>query len=186
MSQKYKIFDQSLPYFVTSTVVNWIDVFTRNEYRDVIIDSLKYCRENKGLLLYAYCIMTNHIHLIIGTKGDEIQGIARDFKSFTSREIRKLIEKNHKESRRGWMLNMMYDAGSKIKTNKDFQFWQRYYQPIELNSNFLIDQKLEYIHMNPVKAGYVTKPECYLYSSASNYAGLQSVIDLDCDPGDLF
>ena len=185
MSRKYKIYDQELPYFVSSTVVDWIDLFTRNEYRNVLIDSLNYCRAHKGLLIYAYCIMTNHIHLIIGTNKEDIQDIIRDFKSYTSRELRKIIEIHPRESRKLWMLEMMYEAGSSVKSNKDFQFWQHHYHPIELNSNYLIDQKMEYIHMNPVKAGFVAKPEDFLYSSARNYAGLQSVMDIDCEVGDI-
>lgn len=179
MSRKYKIHDQRLPYFITSTVVKWIDVFTRNLYRDIIISSLNYCREQKGLKLYAYCIMTNHIHLIIGTREEKIQNIVRDFKSYSSRELRKCIETNSQESRRQWMMTMMYSSGSRIKANKGFQFWQHHYHPIELYSEELMNQKLEYIHQNPVKSGFVTKAEDYLYSSARNYAGLQSIMDLD-------
>lgn len=185
MSRKYKIYDQSLPYFITATIVNWIDLFTRNEYRDVIIESLKYCRIHKGLLLYAYCIMTNHVHLIVGTKQEKIEHIVRDFKTFTSRRLRKVLETDPKESRKQWMLYMMYQAGSSNKSNKDFQLWQYHYHPIELNSNFLLEQKFEYVHLNPVKAGFVAKAEDYLYSSARNFAGLESVIDLDCEAGDL-
>lgn len=185
MSRKYKIHDQKLPYFVTSTVIEWIDLFTRIEYRNIIIDSLSYCRKQKGLLVYAYCIMTNHIHLIVGTDKDDIQDIIRDFKSFTSREIRKCVESHTQESRKRWMLEMMYQAGSAVKSNKDFQLWQHHFHPVGLNSNYLIDQKMNYIHMNPVKAGFVARPEDFLYSSARNYAGLQSVMGIDCEVGDI-
>jgi|AntRauTorcE11897_2_1112592.scaffolds.fasta_scaffold34430_2 REP element-mobilizing transposase RayT len=181
MSQKYKIYNQALPYFITSTVINWIDLFTRNGYREVIIESLKYCQREKGLLLYAYCIMTNHLHLIVGTKQNKLQDIIRDFKSFTSKELRKTIQNHPQESRKYWILEMMYEAGKARKSNNDFQFWKHNYHPIELNTNHLIDQKLEYIHMNPVKAGYVFNPEDFLYSSARNYAGLQSVIELNIE-----
>jgi REP element-mobilizing transposase RayT len=180
MSRKYKIHDQSYPYFITSTVVNWIDVFTRPQYRDVVINSLRYSRKEKGLLIYAYCIMTNHIHLMVGTKDEEIQNIIRDFKSYTSNQIRKKLEENIGESRKKWMLEMMYKAGREKSNNKDFQFWQHSYHPIQLDSNELIDQKLQYIHMNPVKAGFVNKPEDYLYSSAKNYADEQAVLEIDC------
>lgn len=178
MSRKYKIHDQSYPYFITSTVIKWIDIFTRRKYRDVIIESLDYCRKEKGLLIYAYCIMTNHIHLIVGSRQKKIENIIRDFKSFTSSELRKILENEVKESRKEWMLKMMYRAGISKSGNNDFQFWQYNFHPIELNSNRLIDQKIEYIHQNPVKAGFVDKPEDYLYSSAKNYAGLVYSIEL--------
>lgn len=74
---------------------------------------------------------------------------------------------------------MMYNAGVSKKSNNDFQLWQHNYHPIELDSNKLIDQKLDYIHHNPVKAGFVNRPEHYLFSSARNYAGLQAVIEID-------
>ena len=183
MSRNYKIYDQRLPYFITSTVINWIDIFTRNQYRDIVIKSLQYCREHKGLLLFGYCIMTNHIHLIIGSRQNDIQDIVRDFKSFTSRELRKCMESDDLESRKRWVLPMMYDSGSKVKANKDFQLWQHHYHPIELNSDDLLIQKIEYVHTNPVKAGFVARPQDFLYSSARNFAGLQSVIDLDSMEG---
>ncbi len=125
--------------------------------------------------------MTNHIHLIVGSKGDKIENIMRDFKSFTSREIRKTIENSAQESRKKWVLKMMYNTGASNKSNKDFQLWQQHFHPIELSSHYLFDQKLDYVHLNPVKAGFVNKPEDYLFSSARNYAGLRGVIELDCD-----
>lgn len=179
MSQKYKIFNQDYPHFVTSTVVNWIDLFTRNEYRNVLLESLNYCRKHKGLLLYAYCIMTNHVHLILGSENNKLENIMRDFKSFTSRKLRKTLECNLQESRKEWILKMMYRAGSSKRSNKGFQLWQHNYHPIELSSDYLFEQKLEYIHQNPVKAGFVEKPEEFLYSSARNFAGFDAMIDLD-------
>lgn len=179
MSQKYKIYRQEYPYFITSTIINWIDLFTRRRYRQVIIDSLNYCRQNKGLLLYAYCIMTNHIHLVVGSREQRLENIVRDFKSFTSRELRKTIENNAQESRKRWLLDAMYRFGKSRKSNNDFQLWQHSYHPIQLDSKALIDQKIEYIHMNPVQAGFVNKPEYFLFSSARNYAGLESVIEID-------
>src|SRR5690348_12326185 len=93
MSRKYKIHDQQKLHFVTFTVIHWIDVFIRDTYRTIFIDSLKYCQMNKGLEVYAYVIMTNHIHLIIGTSGENVlEGIIRDLKAFTSRSIRKALE----------------------------------------------------------------------------------------------
>ena len=179
MSRKYKVYEQDRPYFITSTVIHWIDLFTRNKYRNIVIDSLDYCSENKGLLLYAYCIMTNHIHLIVGTTKNRLQDIIRDFKSYTSGEIRGAIEENPRESRRQWMLRAMYKAGQSKRNNKDFQLWQHHYHPIQLDTNNMIDQKMDYVHMNPVKAGFVSKAEDFLYSSARNYAGLDSIIEID-------
>jgi putative transposase len=174
MSRKYKISDQQKLHFITFTVIDWIDVFTRDEYRNIFVDSVKYCQANKGLEVYAWCIMPSHIHLIVGTISEfKLENTIRDLKSYTSRSIRKAIEDTNQvhESRREWLLKMMYKAGKYNSNNNDFQFWQQHYHPIELSSNEMIDQKLDYIHMNPVAAGFVDVPEAWLYSSARDYYG---------------
>ena len=175
MSRKYKILDQEKPYFVTFTVVYWIDVFIKKEYRDIFLESVKYCQKHNGLEVYAWCIMTSHVHMILGTKGySKLEDIIRDLKSFTSRSIRKLLEDPAwcDESRKARMYWMMSRAGTENKNNKGFQFWQQYSHPIELFSNKIIDQKLDYIHQNPVEAGFVSEPEMWAYSSARDYAGM--------------
>lgn len=169
MGRKYKLHDNTKLYFVTFTVVDWIDVFTRQEYVEIIYDSLKFSQKEKGLELYAYCIMTNHIHLIIGTENGVLSDIVRDLKSFTSRHIRKAIENSNIESRKLWMLEIMKSSGAKNKRNKDFQFWQQHNHPIELDTNYLLDQRLNYIHQNPVKAGYVENEGDWINSSAGDY-----------------
>lgn len=174
MSRKYKIRDQEKLYFVTFTVINWIDVFIRNEYRNAFLESIRYCQQNKGLEVYAWCIMTSHAHLILGTNGEnKLEHIIRDLKSFTSRSIRKFLESQDSvlESRREWLIDMMKTAGSKNNNNKNFQFWQQHNHPIELSTNALLDQKLNYIHNNPVEAGFVESPEMWQYSSAKDYYG---------------
>jgi putative transposase len=178
MSRNYKFHDQDRPYFVTFTVVRWIDVFTRREYKDILVDSLKYCIENKGLQLYAWVIMSNHVHLIIGTKGKPMQDILRDVKRHTSKTIIKAISENMQESRREWMLWFFEREGKTNPNNEQYQFWQQGNHPIELWSEAVIDQKLDYIHNNPVVAGWVDEPEHYLYSSARDYSGSKGLIDV--------
>jgi putative transposase len=173
MSRKYKIRDQEKPYFVTFTVIRWLDVFTRNIYKDIFLDSLKYFQKHTGLDLYAYCIMTNHVHLIIGRNNDfPIEGIVRDIKKYTSVKITEAVRDNPRESRKELFLWLFERDGTRNPNNRQFQFWQQHSHPIELSTNKIIEQKLEYIHNNPVKAGFVLSPEHYLYSSAMNYAGL--------------
>jgi putative transposase len=182
MSRKYKIRDQDKLYFVTFTVINWIDFFIRNEYKDIFLKSLEHCQINKGLEIYAYCIMTSHIHLIIGRDGDDnMEDIIRDLKSYTSKRFRILLENKEAigESRREWMLWMMKRAGRKNSNNNEFQFWQQHNHPIELATNTLMDQKLNYIHHNPVEGGFVTEPEHYLYSSARDYTGNKGLLKIE-------
>ena len=173
MSRKYKVRDQDKLYFVTFTVIQWLDVFTRRLYRDIFLDSLRYCQKHKGLELCAYCIMPSHVHLIIGRHGDPpLDGIVRDIKKYTSVKIIEAIRTNPQESRRELLLWLFERAGNRNNNNKKYQFWQQHYHPVELNTNSSLDQRLEYLHNNPVEAGIVLSPEHYLYSSAINYAGL--------------
>ena len=180
VSRKYKIRDQDQLYFVTFTVIRWLDVFTRREYRDIFMDSLRYCQQYKGLDLYAYCIMTNHVHMIIGRRGTgDLQGIIRDIKKYTSVKIIEAVKDNPQESRKDLLMWMFERTGRYNPNNKIYQFWEQHSHPIELNTNIMLEQRLEYIHNNPVKAGIVLSPEDYLYSSAINYAGLpEKLIDV--------
>ncbi|MBJ7428396.1 MAG: transposase, partial [Bacteroidia bacterium] len=117
MSRKYKILDQSKLYFVTFATVNWIDLFTREIYKEILLESLKYCQKNKGLEIFGWCVMTNHVHLIIGTNQQNMEGILRDFKSFTSRELKESIKNNMQESRKDWIVWMMERAGKMNSNN---------------------------------------------------------------------
>jgi putative transposase len=173
MSTKYKIRDQEKLYFVTFTVIHWLDVFIRREYRDLFLNSLKYCTKHKGLEVYAYCIMSSHVHMIIGRNGpEEIQNIIRDIKKFTAVSILQAIKDNPQESRKELLLWLFERAGKNNGNNKRYQFWIQSSHPIELSTNKMQEQRLDYIHNNPVESGIVLQPEDYLYSSARNYAGL--------------
>jgi len=145
MGRKYAIRDQEAIHFVTFTVVNWIDLFIRDVYKEVIIDSLKYCQKNKGLQIHAYCIMTSHIHLILSVEeGFVLSDVIRDFKSHTSNALKKLIKQNNTESRREWLIWMFERAGKKNTRNTEFQLWQQHNHPIELSTNEMVDQRLDY------------------------------------------
>jgi putative transposase len=177
----YKIRNQQGIHFITFAVVNWVDVFTRKEYKDLILDSLRHCQKEKGLIIYSWVIMSNHVHFIFSAKeGYELSNILRDFKKHTSDKVIKAIEQNISESRKDWMLSLFKQAGKKNSRNSCYQFWQQDNHPIELNSNDMIDQKLEYIHNNPVKAGIVEKAEDYIYSSAIDYyTGKKGLLEIE-------
>ena len=114
--------------------------------------------------------MTNHVHLIISAKeGFELAAIIRDLKKYTSRMIIASIEGNPKESRKEWMIWLFKGAGARNVNNKIFQFWQQDNHPIELSTNEMIDQRLNYLHENPVRAGIVCEAAHYKYSSAIDY-----------------
>lgn len=178
MSTKYKFSNQQQLFFVSFAVINWIDLFIRDEYKQIMLDSWKYCQQYKGLEIYGWCIMTSHIHMIIGSNKNKLEDIVRDMKKHTSEELRKAIETNRQESRREWMLWMMKRAGTKNSNNIKFQLWQQDNHPIELSDIKILHQKLDYTHNNPVVAGIVEKPEDYLYSSARDYFGLPGLIPI--------
>jgi REP element-mobilizing transposase RayT len=141
---------------------------------------LRFCQKEKGLILDAWCLMTNHIHMIVGRSGEcNIEDIIRDFKKYTSVHICRAIEDNPQESRRSWMLNTFGTAADESSKHQKYKFWQNEYHPVELFSNDVIDQKVNYLHQNPVKAQIVDAAEDYLYSSARNYAGRKGLLEVE-------
>jgi REP element-mobilizing transposase RayT len=170
MSGKYKPGEDAIPHFLTFTVIGWIDVFSRETYKEKLLESLQYCIEEKGLAVHAWVIMTNHVHLIVSTKNNKIADVVRDIKKYTSRQIIELIEQNPKESRKEWMLNIFSFAGKSNNNNKNYQFWRQDYHPVELNTNEKLTQRLVYLHENPVRSGLVWEAWHYKYSSALDYS----------------
>ncbi len=169
MSSKYKPGEDAIAHFVTFAVVGWIDVFSREQYKEIFVNSLQYCQKEKALALHAWIIMTNHVHLIISSNTNKIEDIVRDLKKYTSKQIFKAIQENPTESRKEWMMNLFSFAGKNNNNNKDFQFWKQDYHPIELNSAEKAKEKLDYLHENPVRSGLVWEPWHYKYSSAIDY-----------------
>ena len=177
MSQTYKMADQDAAHYMTFQVIDWVDTFSRKIYRDILIDSMKFCQRKMGLEIYAYVIMTNHVHVIWRAGNGNLSEVVREFKKFTGRTIIETI-RNEPESRRDWMLKRFEFAARRNVRNSFHQFWTHENHPVELFSNKFIKQKLNYIHMNPVRAGWVERPEEYLYSSAGSYAGLGGLIEV--------
>ena len=166
----YRIKDENVLYFLTFSTVNWIDVFSYKRYKDILTDSLCYCQDNKGLELYSWCIMSNHIHLVArAAYGFKMSSILRDMKKFTSKKVIETLESSN-DSRKNWILAEMRKAGLQNSKTQKFQLWRNDNHPIKLFSNYMIDQKIEYIHNNPVKEGIVEVQEEYLYSSAKYLA----------------
>jgi REP element-mobilizing transposase RayT len=176
MGIKNKI-SEGYVYFLTLTVVDWVDVFTRPAYKHIIIDSLIYCQREKGLIIYSWCLMSNHLHVIAQAEEDSnLSDILRDFKKFTSKQIIKTMIDSH-ESRREWMLDRFRFAG-KFKKNVTYKFWQDGNEAKEIHTSEFLIQKLEYIHDNPVKADIVENACDYKYSSAINYSEEKGLIDV--------
>ena len=156
-------------YYLTLTVVGWVDVFTRNSHKDALIESLRYCIKNKGLNVYAYCLMTNHLHMVVNCNEPfQLKDVIRDFKRHTVKTIIDQII-NKPESRREWILREFEAAADKTDRNKTYKFWKSGNHAIELFTEKFVWEKINYIHNNPVKEKFVKNPQEWLYSSASNY-----------------
>jgi putative transposase len=179
MSRKYKFHNKAGLYFVSFATVNWIDVFTRQLYFDVLADSVSYCRKEKGMELYCYCFMPSHVHFIFRSGNEQPMELLRDFKRHTSKKILEAIEKNPQESRKEWLLWMFERAGKKQGNIYKYQFWQHHNKPIELWSEKVIKQKIDYIHNNPIESGFVTNVVDWKYSSARNYQEDHTILEID-------
>ena len=166
MGFAYQIKDQEAAHYVTFTVHQWVDVFTRPFYKDILLSSIKHCQDKKGLEVFAWVLMTNHMHMIVRSSTGKLSDTVRDFKKFTSTKLVEAIEGNTKESRRSWLLWL-------FKKNGAITFWEEGFHPEEVYTKEFFDVKANYIHLNPVRAGIVEKEEEYLYSSCGDIYGVR-------------
>lgn len=164
-------------HYHTLQVYDWIDIFTRQCYRDIVVESIIYCQKNKGLQVFGYVIMSNHVHLICNSPDGNLSATIRDLKKFTSRKIIESIG-NGNENRRKWLLDRFKFHGVKNSRNENYQVWTHENHAVILYSNTFIGEKLNYLHNNPVRSGIVEKPEEYIYSSAKNYADMSGLIEV--------
>ncbi len=163
---------------MTMTTIAWVNAFSREDHKQIIVESLQYCIRERGLNIYAYCIMHNHLHLAANCDEPfQLKDVIRDFKRFTSNQIIAKIQENHDQSNVS-MLKVFGTAATHSSKHKNFKLWQVGNHAIELysNSERFVWQKINYIHQNPVKAGYVEKAEDWKYSSASNYLEEDSIL----------
>jgi len=178
MSDKYKTHEPDKAYFITMTTVGWVDIFTRKNHKLTIVNSLKYCQENKGLEIFGWVLMHSHLHLICrAAEGYRLSDILRDFKKFTSKKIVKQIE-DEPESRREWLLPLLHKYCEHLKREQNYKLWQDGNHAKVIYTNEFFYEKLNYIHQNPVLDMVVEKPEEYLFSSARNYAELPVLLDI--------
>jgi putative transposase len=173
MRTRYKITDKDQPFFITSTIVEWIPVFTRKPYIDILINALTFCRQNKGLKLFAYVIMDNHFHVV--TSGENLSNTIKDLKRHTAREIINLAE----SEKNMWLLQQFIFYRLAYKSGSKYQVWQEGFHPKQMFSEETLRQKIDYIHHNPVRIGWVDKPEDWVYSSARNYLELDALMEID-------
>jgi putative transposase len=174
---RYYISDQHAPYFLTWTIIHWIDIFTRQNYRDIVVDSLNFCVKEKNLIIHAWVIMSNHVHLVARSRSpNEMSAFLRDSKKFTSKAFVKEIQ-HAPESRREWLLDKFEFEAKRSGRAEKYKTWKDSNHPVDL-SHLDMMEKIDYIHENPVRAGIVEYPEHYLYSSARDYTGKKGLVDV--------
>ena len=178
MSDKYTPHNPDGIYFLTFTVVEWVDLFTRRAYKEVVVDALRHCQQHKGLELFAWCLMPSHLHLLArAAEGHTLGPIIRDFKKFTNHTIVRLIREEG-ESRRDWLLYRFEYAAKFQARIENHKMWQDGSHAIECYSADFLRQKLHYIHQNPVQDGTVEEAAHYVFSSAGAYAGQPGLLEV--------
>lgn len=171
----YKFTDNDQPHFLTSTVVEWIPLFSNPEIVETIFDSLRFLQRERNLVVYAYVILENHMHMIASCT--DLHKTMKEFKSYTATQIIDYLE----ESDSRGLLEILQRAKLAHKTESKHQVWQEGSHPEQITSEEMMRQKVEYIHSNPVKRGYVDEAVHWRYSSARNYAGEKGLIDVRID-----
>jgi REP element-mobilizing transposase RayT len=163
MRSRYKFLDERAPYFVTITVVEWIPLFTTEIYCEILMESLRFCQQQKKFEVIAYVIMDNHLHLIL--EGSDLSKGLKEFKSFTARMILQQLQVDGKD----WALNQFAFFKKKFKKESHFQVWQEGSHPQQIVDELMYQQKIDYIHENPVRRGLVKHPRDWIYSSARSF-----------------
>jgi REP-associated tyrosine transposase len=172
---RYRIYENDSAHFLTCTIVGWFAVFTRPEAVQIIFDSWEFLSREKGFRLYGYVVLENHLHLI--ASAPDLAGAIKSFKMYTARQIIDLLEK----SGANVLLHQLRMLKLSHKTESEYQVWEEGSMPKEIRNEDMMQQKLEYMHQNPVKRGYVDEPLHWRYSSARNYEDMPGLIDVITD-----
>ena len=164
---RYKIYEPTHPHFVTFTIL------TNRDSVDIVIDSMKYLQEHDKLKIYAYVILKNHIHAVM--QSDDLPKTIQKFKRHTAKYIIELLKKKNVKT----ILEQLAFYKKDHKKDSQHQLWQDGYQPKLILSDKMMREKIEYIHNNPIKRGYVDKDWHWRYSSARDYKGLKGLINIE-------
>ena len=169
---RYIITDSSAPHFLTFTILNWLAIFTRPGTVQILLDALLWRQNNKEVKVYGYVILENHMHCIL--QAPDLQQQVHDFKAFTAKEILRYLEDNKAHK----ILEHLAFFKKSHKTDSKYQFWEEGSHPQRIQGEEMLRQKLDYIHSNPVKRGYVDDAIHWRYSSARNYHGHDGLIPI--------
>ena len=169
---RYKVHEPTAPHFITCTILHWIPIFTRIESTNILFESLKYLQKTDNLKVHAYVILENHLHLVASS--DDIAKSMRKFKAHTAKEILLLLQKENVKT----ILEQLAFYKKAHKKNTTYQLWQKGFQPKQILSEQMMLDRINYIHNNPIKRGYVDEANHWRYSSARDYEGVQGLLDI--------
>ena len=170
---RYKISLNNQAYFVTCSIVNWLPLFSNPEFARIVLDSLDFLNKAGRLILHAFVIMENHLHLLVSST--DLQKELGDFKSYTARKILDSL----KEKKSNSILDQLQFRKKAHKKDQDFQLWQEGSHPQLIVGWEMLRQKMDYLHANPVRRGYVEDPVHWRYSSCRNYLGEKGILDVE-------
>ncbi|MDD3499790.1 MAG: transposase [Sulfurovum sp.] len=170
---RYKVYEPTHPHFVTCTILHWLPLFTRKESVQIAIESLQYLQINHNLKLYAYVILENHLHMVV--QSDDIEKSMKAFKQYTAKELLNLLKKENVKI----ILDQLQFYKKAHHKATDYQVWEEGYQPKLIQTDAMMISKINYIHQNPVKRGYVDEAVHWKYSSARNYEGIDGLIEVE-------
>jgi putative transposase len=170
---RYKVYEPTAPHFITSTVLHWIPIFTRTQTTEIVFESLRYLQKRDNLKIYAYVVLENHLHLV--TSSDDIARSISRFKRHTAREIIDLLNEANVKT----ILDQLAFYKKAHKRDREYQLWQEGMQPKQILSDGMMIDRINYIHNNPVKRGYVDEGKAWRYSSARNYEGREGMIEIE-------
>lgn len=174
MRTRYKILNNEAAYFITSTIVDWIPVFTTEKYYDIMTNAFRYSQKEKSLKLYAYVFLDNHFHIM--ASAETLSDVIKSVKSFSA----KLIIENLKSDNKSVILKKLKNSKANHKRNSEYQVWQEGFHPKEIMSDKMFQQKIDYIHFNPVRRNHVKEPQDWKYSSAGYYyEGKEGILKLN-------
>jgi putative transposase len=170
---RYKVYESTAPHFITCTILHWIPIFTRIQTTDIIFSSLKHLQATDDLKIYAYVILENHLHLVASS--NDIAKTMAKFKSFTAREIINYLKSENAKT----ILEQLAFYKKAHKVSSEFQLWQEGIQPKLIVSEKMMLDRINYIHNNPVKRGYVDEAVHWRYSSARDYDGVIGLLNVE-------
>lgn len=169
---RYKIYEPTHPHFVTCTILHWIPIFTRQESVRIIIDCIKFLQQKDNLKVFAYVILENHLHMLVSS--DDLHKSMQSFKQYTAKQILEMLKKENVKT----ILDQLMFYKKANHKEKTYQVWEEGYQPKLIQDDKAMIQKINYIHNNPVKRGYIDEAKQWRYSSARDYEGIKGLIDV--------